>query len=139
MPATSEAIALAVAAADAVGEVKATDVTLLDVADLLALSDVFVVASTSSERQLKAAAERIEERLRERDRRPLRREGTPASGWMLLDFGDVICHLLLPTQRDTYALERLWGDVARIDPATGEYLTPSSRAPSSRAPSTSRT
>ena len=122
MPATDEAVALAVAAADAADDVKATDLTILDVADLLALVDVFVLASTTSDRQLKAAAESIEERLRGLGRKPLRREGTPASGWVLLDFGDLVCHLFSTEQREFYSLERLWADVPRRDPRTGEPL-----------------
>lgn len=131
MPATDEAVALAVAAADAADDVKATDLTILDVADLLALVDVFMLASTSSDRQLKAAAESIEERMRGLDRKPLRREGTPASGWVLLDFGDVVCHLFSTEQREFYSLERLWADVPRRDPRTGEPLAPARSSASS--------
>lgn len=122
MPATDEAVALAVTAADAADDVKATDLTILDVADLLALVDVFLLATASSDRQLKAMAEKIEERLRDVDRKPLRREGTPASGWVLLDFGDLVCHLFSAEQRDFYSLERLWADVPRRDVLTGAPL-----------------
>lgn len=124
MPATDEAVALAVTAADAADDVKATDLTILDVADLLALVDVFLLATASSDRQLKAMAEKIEERLREFDRKPLRREGTPASGWVLLDYGDLVCHLFSAEQRDFYSLERLWADVPRRDVLTGAPLDP---------------
>lgn len=120
MPATDEAIALALAAADGADDVKATDLAILDVADLLAIVDLFLLCSTSSDRQLKAAADRIEERLREQGRKPLRREGSAASGWLLLDFGDLVCHLFSTEQRDLYALEKLWADVPRRDPRTGE-------------------
>lgn len=124
MPATDEAVMLAVAAADAADDVKATDLMILDVADLLAIVDVFLLASAVSDRQLKATADRIEERLRRHDRRPLRREGTPEAGWVLLDYGDVVCQLFSTEQRDFYALERLWGDVPRRDVRTGEPLAP---------------
>ncbi len=122
MPATEEAVGLAVLAADAADDVKATDLTLLDVADLLALADVFLLATTGSDRQLKAVAERIEQRLRDHDRRPLRREGTASAGWVLLDYGDLVCHLFSTEQRDFYALERVWADVPRLDPRTGDVL-----------------
>jgi ribosome-associated protein len=131
VPATDEAVALAVSAADAADDVKATDLTILDVADLLALVDVFLLATAASDRQLKAMAERIEDRLREFDRKPLRREGTPASGWVLLDFGDLVCHLFSAEQRDFYSLERLWADVPRRDVLTGAPLSPVSRAAAS--------
>jgi ribosome-associated protein len=124
VPASPESIELAVAVADAADDVKATDVVLLEVADVLALVDVFVVVSASSDRQLKAVVDRVEERLREHDRRPLRREGTPAAGWMLLDYGDVVCHVFSTEQREVYALERLWADVPRRDPHTGQPLDP---------------
>jgi ribosome-associated protein len=122
LPATDEAVALAVAAADAADDVKAVDLALLDVADLLVVADVFLLATTASDRQLRAASDRIEERLRDHDRRPLRREGTAASGWVLLDYGDLVCHLFSTEQRDFYALERVWGDVPRRDHTTGELL-----------------
>lgn len=124
MPATDEAVAIAVTAADAADDVKATDLTILDVADLLSLVDVFLLATASSDRQLKAVAERIEHRLREVGRKPLRREGSPASGWLLLDYGDLVCHLFSAEQRDFYSLERLWADVPRRDVGTGAPLSP---------------
>jgi len=123
VPAQSDAVELAVLAAAGADDKKATDLTLLDVADILAVVDVFVLASTRNERQLKAAAEAIEEKVREQlDRRPLRREGTPASGWYLLDYGDVVCHVFDAEQREFYDLDRLWGDVPRLDPTTGDEL-----------------
>ncbi len=124
MPATDDAVTLAVAAADAADDVRATDLEILDVADLLAVVDLFLVGTTASDRQLKAAAERIEERLRDHDRKPLRREGTPVSGWVLLDYGDLVCHLFSDEQRDFYELDRLWADVPRRDRVTGELLDP---------------
>jgi ribosome-associated protein len=131
VPATDEAVALAVTAADAADDVKATDLTILDVADLLSLVDVFLLATASSDRQLKAMAEKIEERLRAADRKPLRREGTPASGWVLLDYGDLVCHLFSAEQRDFYSLERLWSDVPRRDVVTGAPLEPGDHAAAS--------
>ncbi|MFP4150354.1 MAG: ribosome silencing factor [Nitriliruptoraceae bacterium] len=129
MPASDEAVQLAVAAADAASDVKAQDLTLLDVSDLLVIVDLFLLATASSDRQLKAIADRIDERLREHDRRVLRREGTPEAGWVLLDYGDLVCHLFLEEQRGLYALERLWADVPHRDPVTGEprYAAVSSR------------
>lgn len=121
MPATDEAVALAVTAADAADDRKATDLAILEVADILAVVDLFLLATASSDRQLKAVADRIEERLHaDHGREVLRREGTPASGWMLLDFGDLVCQLFAEEQRDYYALDRLWADVPRRDVLTGE-------------------
>lgn len=129
MPAEPGAVTLAVAAAAAADDKKATALEVLEVADILALVDLFVLASAGSDRQLKAIAENIEEKLREgHDRKPLRREGTPESGWLLLDYGDVVCHLFSTEQRDFYALERLWADVPRRDPMTGDVLASASEA-----------
>ena len=127
MPATEEAIHLAIAAAAAADDVKAADLTLIDVSDLLVIVDVFLLATAGSDRQLKAVAERIEEQLRDDERRPLRREGTPSAGWVLLDYGDLVCHLFLPEQRGLYALERLWADVPQLDPVSGAVVDPVDR------------
>lgn len=131
MPAESDAIALAVDVADAADDRKATDLVVLEVADVLAVVDLFLLATATSDRQLKAVAESIEERARERHgRRPQRREGRADSGWLILDFGDVVCHLFSSEQRDFYSLERLWADVPRIDVATGQRTAPSTSEPS---------
>jgi len=122
VPASEEAVLLGVAAAAAADERSATDPALLEVADVLVLADLFLVVSVSNERQLGAVAQGIEEALHAHGRRPLRREGVPSSGWMLLDFGDLVCHVLHTEQRDFYALERLWADVPHRDPRTGAVL-----------------
>jgi ribosome-associated protein len=128
VPATDEAITLAVAAADAADDKKATDLILLEVADVLALVDVFLLVTAGSDRQLKAVADAIEERLRGMGRKPSRREGAPPSGWVLLDFGDLVCHLFSTEQRDFYTLERLWADVPRRDALTGAPLAAAASA-----------
>ncbi len=122
MPASEEAVALAVAAAAAGDERSAQDIVLLEVADVLVVADVFAVFSATNERQVAAIAAAIEERLHVEGRRVLRREGTPASGWMLLDYGDLICHIMHEEQRRHYALERLWADVPRRDALSGAVL-----------------
>ena len=124
MPASDEAVALGVAAAAAADERSATDAVLLEVADVLVVADLFLVVSVSNERQLGAVAQGIEEALHAHGRRPLRREGVPSSGWMLIDFGDLVCHVLHAEQREFYALERLWADVPHRDVATGAVITP---------------
>ena len=122
MAATDEAIATAVAAAAAAEDRSATDTVVLEVAAVLVVADLFVVTSVSNERQLGAVIGAVEERLHGEDRRPLRREGTPSSGWMLLDYGDVVVHVMHQEQRGFYALERVWSDVPHRDPRTGEVL-----------------
>lgn len=123
MPATDEAVDLAVAAARAADDKKATDLQILEVADILAVVDLFALVTASNPRHLKAVGEEVERVLREQhERKPLRREGTPDSGWMLLDYGDLVVHLFSSDRREFYALERLWADVPRRDPSTGEAL-----------------
>ena len=122
MPASDEAVALAVVAAAAAEDRSATDPVILEVADVLVVADLFLVVSVSNERQLGAVASAIEGALHVEARRALRREGVPSSGWVLLDFGDLVCHVLHEEQRAFYALERLWADVPHRDPATGAVL-----------------
>jgi len=124
VPASDAAVELAVVAAAAAVDRSATDPVLLEVADVLVVADLFLVVSVSNERQLGAVASAIEEALHGAGRRPLRREGVPTSGWVLLDFGDLVCHILHVEQRDFYALERLWADVPHRDPSTGAVLVP---------------
>ncbi len=123
MPASDEAVQLAVVAAAAAEDRSATDVVVLEVADVLVVADLFLVVTVSNERQLGAVASAIEEALHAHGRRPLRREGVPSSGWVLIDFGDLVCHVLHSEQREFYALERLWADVPQRDPASGAVLT----------------
>lgn len=121
MPATQEAVEAAVAACGAADDKQAGDLQIIEVADVLAIVDVFMLATATNDRMLKAVVDAIEDRLRaDLDRKPVRREGTPDSGWVLLDYGDIVCHLFSSEQRNFYSLERLWSDVPRYDPVTGE-------------------
>jgi ribosome-associated protein len=122
VPASEEAVALGVAAAAAADERGATDPVLLEVADVLVVADLFLVVSVSNDRLLGAVAQAIEDGLHQQGRKALRREGVPSSGWMLVDFGDLVCHVLHTEQREFYALERLWADVPHRDPASGAVL-----------------
>lgn len=116
MPATERAIDLARAAASAAAEVNAEDLIAIDVADRLALTDVFVVASAASERQVRGVVDRVEETLR-RDWKlsAKRREGYEDLRWVLLDFGDIVVHVQHEEDREFYNLERLWKDCEFID------------------------
>jgi ribosome-associated protein len=122
VPASEEAIGLALAAAAAADERKGTSPLILEVADVLVIADVFLVVGASNERQVAAIAAGIEERLHTEGRRVLRREGAPSTGWVLLDFGDLICHVMHDEQREFFALERLWADVPQRDALTGAVL-----------------
>lgn len=130
MPALPYSVDLAVSAARAADDKKADDLSILEVADILNVVDLFVLATAGSDRQLNAIADEVERVLREEhERKPVRREGTPASGWVLLDYGDIVCHLFSTEQREFYSLERLWADVPRRDVSTGEPVPGSGPAP----------
>lgn len=125
MPAQPDAVEAAVAAFAAADDKKAVDPVLLEVADVLGLVDLFALVTGTSERHVKAVADEVERALKhDHDRPVLRREGTAESGWVLLDYGDVVVHIFRSEQREVFSLERLWGDVPRRDPATGEVTDP---------------
>ncbi len=118
---TSASRALALAAAAAAADKKAADLRILDLGELLGIIDFFVLASASNERQLGTIVEEVERRLKQSlGRSPLRREGTKDTGWMVLDYGDIVVHAFTQEQRAFYNLERLWSDAPQLpvpDPA----------------------
>ena len=81
---------------------------------MLGVIDYFLLVSATSERQLTSVVDEIDHRARAAGRKPERREGSPDSGWVLLDFGDVVVHAFAEEQRAFYALERLWADAPRL-------------------------
>lgn len=87
---------------------QANDIVLLDIRPVATVADYFVVASTASERQMAAVVRDLETILRDEGIRPLRVEGKASSGWVLIDYGDVIVHLFSAEQRAFYRLEELW-------------------------------
>ena len=93
---------------DAASDKKAQDVVLLDVRKISSLADYFVICSAAVDRQVRAIAEGVEEALDAVDVPPYKREGTPADGWVLLDYGDVILHIMTVDQRAFYRLEQVW-------------------------------
>ncbi|SOC55035.1 ribosome silencing factor [Ornithinimicrobium cerasi] len=114
MSATPRARELAQAAAAAAHDKLAQDVVALDVSGQLVLTDVFVIASAPNERQVNAIVDAVEERLQELGSKPLRREGQREGRWVLLDFGDVVVHVMHSADREFYDLERLWRDCPPI-------------------------
>jgi ribosome-associated protein len=108
MTASAEARDTALLAAQAAADKLATDVSIVDVSDRLAITDAFVLASAPNERQVQSIVDEVEERLREHGIKPVRREGVAESRWVLLDFVDVVVHVQHAEERAYYALERLW-------------------------------
>lgn len=99
----------------AVLDKKGTDVVVLDLRATPAFTDFFVLCSATSQRQVKAIADSVEEALRAADVRPNHVEGYDRAEWVLMDFFSFIVHVFTPQMRTFYALERLWGDAERID------------------------
>ncbi len=119
-PITEASPALALEAARAAADKKATDPVILDVGNVLAICDYFVIASAPNDRQVRAITDAIEERVKQvGGDGPRAIEGLDDARWVLMDFGDWIAHVFLEEAREFYNLERLWGDVPRIafDPA----------------------
>ncbi len=93
---------------------KAADIVLLELTPLTTLADYFVICSGGSERQLGAIADGITSSLRDEKTKPIGREGTSASHWVLLDYGSVIVHIFTPPERDYYGLEKHWSEAKTI-------------------------
>lgn len=107
---------LAVRTARIADAMKAGDIIVLQVGDVLALTEYFVVASASNKRLVDAIVEEVESKVREATgRSPVRVEGAREHQWVLIDYGDVIVHVFLSEIRDFYEIERLYNDVPRID------------------------
>ena len=115
MPATDRSLELARAAAAAAADKLATTIVGIDVSEHLALTDVFVIASATNERQIGAIVDEIEERVRLAGAKPLRREGGRDDRWVLIDFGDIVVHVQHQEERAFYQLERLWRDCPTLD------------------------
>ncbi len=94
---------------DAAGERQAGDIVLLDTRKVCSFADYFVICSGESERQLRAIYEEVEHSLKKEGVLPVHHEGTAESGWLLLDYGDVIVHVFSSAEREFYQLDRLWG------------------------------
>jgi ribosome-associated protein len=102
--------ALARLAAEACDDRKAVDIRLIRIEDVSSLADWFVICSGLTDVQVRAIARSVEEKLEaEAGRRPLRREGRTEGRWVLLDYGEVIVHVLTPQERSYYDLESFWG------------------------------
>ncbi|WP_149202772.1 ribosome silencing factor [Actinotalea subterranea] len=115
MPATDRALDIALAAARAASGLKAQEIIALDVSERLVLTDVFLIASATNERQVSAIVDAVEEALHKQGVKAIRREGVREAHWVLLDFGDVVVHVQHADDRVYYALERLWSDCPVIE------------------------
>ena len=115
MSATEQSIGIARTAAHAAADKIAQDIVAIDVSDRLAITDIFVIASAPSERQVNAIVDGIEEELSKQGLKPVRREGRSEGRWVLLDYAQVIVHVQHEEDRVFYALDRLWKDCPSVD------------------------
>ena len=115
MSASPTTIALARQAAAAADDKLAMDVIAFDVSEHIAIADVFLLCSGNTDRQVRAIVDAIEERLRDDAGRPTRREGEREGRWVLLDYVDLVVHVMATDDREYYALERLWKDCPVVD------------------------
>lgn len=116
MSAPEESLDLARTAGQAAADKFAQEVIGLDVSEQVVITDVFLVCSGDSERQVSGIVDGVEEALlKEHRRKPLRREGERDARWVLLDYGDIVVHVQHAEDRAFYALERLWRDAPVID------------------------
>ena len=99
---------------DIASDKQAVDILLLDIRGICSFADYFVMCSGESERQINAIYDEILHSLKKEGILPRHREGTTDSGWLLLDYGDVIVHIFAPTERQYYQLDKLWSQANTV-------------------------
>ena len=97
----------------AAADKKASNLVVLEVGPYLAITDYFLICSAQSDRQVKTIADEVQVKLKADGRAPIRTEGTAATGWMLIDYGEFVVHVFSDEMREFYDLERLWKDTPR--------------------------
>lgn len=111
----------ALVAARAADSKKATDIMVQEMADLIGVTDYFVIVTAANNRQVDAIVREVEERLLEECRlKPLNREVSKDGSWSLLDYGGIVVHAFQPETREYYRLESLWSEAPVIDLAAEE-------------------
>ncbi len=108
------ALEIARRAANAAQEKQASDIFLLDLSGTCPFADFFLICTGDNKRHMEAIREEIERALLEEGVRLLRDEGEGDSGWILMDFGDLIVHIFSPEQRSFYRLEELWSNASPV-------------------------
>lgn len=105
---------IALTAADAADDKKAEDIEVLSVQGLTVIADYFVICSANSDKQVRAVARAIDDKLAEKGIDPSRIAGMDDAKWVLMDYADVIVHVFQKREREYYDLERLWSDAEKI-------------------------
>ncbi len=110
-------------------DAKARDVTVLDMRRISDFTDYMVIATGTSNRHVQSTADRVVEALRERGVRTVGVEGEKIGDWVLIDFGDVVVHVMREEIRDFYNLEKLWSDARRVSFSKTEETAKTPRSP----------
>ena len=105
----------ALLAAKTLSDKKAEDITFIDIQGKATFADYFVICSGSSERQVNSLTDEVEDRLAEAGLYVKSIEGKQGSGWILMDFGDIIVNLFTREMREKYSIEKVWGDCQFIE------------------------
>ena len=105
-----ESLALAKKIADYALEIKASNVIIMEMENLMSVVDAFVIASASSTTQVKAIVDNIDKKMSENGLEPHHMEGYQSAGWVLVDYGWVVVHVFLAQEREFYNIEALWQD-----------------------------
>jgi ribosome-associated protein len=105
-----DSIEIARRAVEAASDKQAENLVLLDTRKICSFADYFVIGNGDSERQIDAIVNEISVQLKKEGVMPYHIEGTPDSGWVLIDLGSVIIHIFSPAERDYYNLDELWGE-----------------------------
>ncbi len=114
-PVVADSRRLAATAARAASSKQADRITVIDVRELITITDYFVICSGSSDRQVATIADEVVKELKDRGVKPVRREGESGAGWHLIDFVDLVVHVFDEEARDFYRLETLWADAPVVD------------------------
>ncbi len=114
MTAQQISIDQAIVAAKAADEKLGGNIAVIDVSNVMAITDIFVIASAESERQVAAIVEEVEDELTNIGLEPKRREGNRENRWVLLDYGNFVVHVQREAERDFYGLDRLYADCPAI-------------------------
>jgi len=121
----------------ALEDAKARDIAVLDVRKVSDFTDYMVIATGTSNRHVQSTADKVMETLREHGVRPVGSEGGKIGDWVLIDFGDVVVHVMREQTRDFYNLEKLWSDAKQVAPAKTKETARTPKTP--RPPRKSKT
>ena len=114
---------------DALEDAKTQNIAVLDVRKISDFTDYMVIATGTSNRHVQSSADKVVETLRGHGLRPVGTEGKQLGDWVLIDFGDVVVHIMREQTRDFYNLEKLWSDAKRVEPGKRKETAKTPKTP----------